>query len=108
MRVSPLLPVPEHASSPRQPPPNSAHGVGMPVLPHRPPPLCSVTPLPLPPPQANAEGAVQEMLRDFARGRGEPGRPLLVEAEDFMDDGSPIRLKVAVDPQEVCSGDFWA
>ncbi|XP_077209596.1 5-oxoprolinase isoform X2 [Paroedura picta] len=50
--------------------------------------------------QANAEMAVQDMLRDFARDRGEPGRPLLVEAEDFMDDGSPIRLKVSIDPQE--------
>ncbi|XP_048338304.1 5-oxoprolinase-like, partial [Sphaerodactylus townsendi] len=50
--------------------------------------------------QANAEVAVQDMLRDFAQKRGEPGRPLTVEAEDFMDDGSPIRLKVAVDPQE--------
>ncbi|XP_042319482.1 5-oxoprolinase [Sceloporus undulatus] len=50
--------------------------------------------------QANAEVAVQEMLKDFAKGRGELGRPLLVEAEDFMDDGSPIHLKVTVDPQE--------
>ncbi|XP_061463198.1 5-oxoprolinase isoform X2 [Rhineura floridana] len=50
--------------------------------------------------QANAEVAVQGMLRDFAARQGEPGCPLLVEAEDFMDDGSPIRLKVTVDPQE--------
>ncbi|XP_054840550.1 5-oxoprolinase [Eublepharis macularius] len=50
--------------------------------------------------QANAEVAVQEMLRDFSRRQGEAGQPLLVEAEDFMDDGSPIRLEVAVDPKE--------
>ncbi|XP_053104101.1 5-oxoprolinase isoform X2 [Hemicordylus capensis] len=50
--------------------------------------------------QANAEVAVREMMRDFATRQGEPGRPLQVEAEDFMDDGSPIRLKVIVDPQE--------
>ncbi|XP_062987330.1 5-oxoprolinase [Elgaria multicarinata webbii] len=50
--------------------------------------------------QANAEVAVQEMLKDFARRQGQPGCPLAVEAEDFMDDGSPIRLKVTIDPQE--------
>nr|XP_008122897.1 PREDICTED: 5-oxoprolinase [Anolis carolinensis] len=50
--------------------------------------------------QANAEVAVRQMLRDFAHGRGQSGRPLQVEAEDFMDDGSPIRLKVTIDPQE--------
>ncbi|XP_044309191.1 5-oxoprolinase [Varanus komodoensis] len=50
--------------------------------------------------QANAEVAVREMLKDFATRRGQAGCPLVVEAEDFMDDGSPIRLKVTVDPQE--------
>ncbi|XP_072855570.2 5-oxoprolinase [Pogona vitticeps] len=50
--------------------------------------------------QANAEIAVQEMLKEFAGRHGELGRPLVVEAEDFMDEGSPIRLKVMVDPQK--------
>ncbi|XP_065484214.1 5-oxoprolinase isoform X2 [Caloenas nicobarica] len=45
--------------------------------------------------QANAEVAVREMLRGFAAD----GRTTL-EAEDQMDDGSPIRLRVQVDPQE--------
>lgn len=46
--------------------------------------------------QANAEVAVREMLKDFAAHWG-----TAVEAEDFMDDGTPIRLRVQVDPQEV-------
>ncbi|XP_069737844.1 5-oxoprolinase [Phaenicophaeus curvirostris] len=45
--------------------------------------------------QANAEVAVREMLKDFAARWGTE-----VEAEDFMDDGSPIRLRVTVDPHE--------
>ncbi|XP_064910786.1 5-oxoprolinase isoform X2 [Columba livia] len=45
--------------------------------------------------QANAEVAVREMLRGFAAG----GRTTL-EAEDQMDDGSPIRLRVQLDPRE--------
>ncbi|KFV64783.1 5-oxoprolinase, partial [Dryobates pubescens] len=45
--------------------------------------------------QANAEVAVREMLKDFAARWG-----MAVEAEDFMDDGTPIRLRVQVDPQE--------
>ncbi|KAM6412713.1 LOW QUALITY PROTEIN: 5-oxoprolinase [Pluvialis apricaria] len=45
--------------------------------------------------QANAEVAVREMLKDFAARWG-----TAVEAEDHMDDGSPIRLRVQVDPQE--------
>uniref|UniRef100_A0A670IUD6 5-oxoprolinase, ATP-hydrolysing n=1 Tax=Podarcis muralis TaxID=64176 RepID=A0A670IUD6_PODMU len=58
--------------------------------------------------QANAEVAVQDMLKDFAARQGEPGRPLQVEAEDFLDDGSPIRLKVTVDPQQgTAVFDFW-
>uniref|UniRef100_A0A8C3CMZ9 5-oxoprolinase, ATP-hydrolysing n=1 Tax=Cairina moschata TaxID=8855 RepID=A0A8C3CMZ9_CAIMO len=44
---------------------------------------------------ANAELAVREMLRGFAARWG-----AAVEAEDRMDDGSPIRLRVQVDPQE--------
>ncbi|XP_040444108.1 5-oxoprolinase isoform X4 [Falco naumanni] len=45
--------------------------------------------------QANAEVAVREMLKGFAARWG-----TAVEAEDRMDDGSPIRLRVQVDPQE--------
>ncbi|XP_074000836.1 LOW QUALITY PROTEIN: 5-oxoprolinase [Numenius arquata] len=45
--------------------------------------------------QANAEVAVREMLKGFAARWG-----TAVEAEDHMDDGSPIRLRVQVDPQE--------
>uniref|UniRef100_A0A8D0HJC7 5-oxoprolinase, ATP-hydrolysing n=1 Tax=Sphenodon punctatus TaxID=8508 RepID=A0A8D0HJC7_SPHPU len=50
--------------------------------------------------QANAEVAVREMLRDFAVRQGELGRLLLVEAQDHMDDGSPICLQVQIDPRE--------
>ncbi|KAM6033035.1 5-oxoprolinase [Chlamydotis macqueenii] len=45
--------------------------------------------------QANAEVAVREMLKGFAARWG-----TALEAEDFMDDGSPIRLRVQVDPEE--------
>ncbi|XP_067146152.1 5-oxoprolinase [Apteryx mantelli] len=45
--------------------------------------------------QANAEVAVREMLKGFAARWGTS-----VEAEDRMDDGSPIQLRVQVDPQE--------
>lgn len=42
---------------------------------------------------------MREMLRGFAARWG-----AAVEAEDRMDDGSPIRLRVQVDPQEVGAG----
>ncbi|KAM6226095.1 LOW QUALITY PROTEIN: 5-oxoprolinase, partial [Porphyrio hochstetteri] len=45
--------------------------------------------------QANAELAVREMLRGFAARWGSA-----LEAEDHMDDGTPIRLRVQLDPQE--------
>uniref|UniRef100_A0A670ZUZ2 5-oxoprolinase, ATP-hydrolysing n=1 Tax=Pseudonaja textilis TaxID=8673 RepID=A0A670ZUZ2_PSETE len=48
--------------------------------------------------QANAEVAVRTMLRKFASRRGYVDRPLQVEAKDFMDDGTPICLRVTVDP----------
>jgi len=46
--------------------------------------------------QACAEQAVRSMLRDFSleRGLGEVGS---VTAEDFLDDGTPIRLKITID-----------
>lgn len=42
------------------------------------------------------------MLRDFARRRRrqETGS-LEVESEDFMDDGTPIRLRVQINEEEV-------
>lgn len=51
--------------------------------------------------QSNAELAVRDMLRDFARRRRQQARSLKVEAEDFMDDGTPIRLLVEIDGEEV-------
>ncbi|KAI8475487.1 MAG: Hydantoinase B/oxoprolinase-domain-containing protein [Monoraphidium minutum] len=46
--------------------------------------------------QANAEGAVREMLRGFSLKQGLP-EVGTVTAEDQMDDGSPIRLAVTID-----------
>ncbi|XP_074059206.1 5-oxoprolinase [Macrotis lagotis] len=48
--------------------------------------------------QANAELAVREMLQAFAGVRVAKGLPLEVNAEDHMDDGSPIRLLVKINP----------
>nr|XP_058899190.1 5-oxoprolinase isoform X3 [Kogia breviceps] len=50
--------------------------------------------------QANAELAVRDMLRAFGISRQARGLPLEVSAEDHMDDGSPIRLRVQVDPSQ--------
>uniref|UniRef100_A0A8C3P9S2 5-oxoprolinase, ATP-hydrolysing n=1 Tax=Chrysemys picta bellii TaxID=8478 RepID=A0A8C3P9S2_CHRPI len=50
--------------------------------------------------QANAEVVVRDMLKDFAARCGGATRPIAVQAQDHMDDGSPIQLKVEVDPQE--------
>jgi len=49
--------------------------------------------------QANAEEAVREMLCDISRkhGLGELGT---VSAEDFMDDGSRIRLSLTIDRRD--------
>ncbi|CAN0477237.1 unnamed protein product, partial [Laminaria digitata] len=46
--------------------------------------------------QDNAEAAVRQMLVDFSlqMGLGQVGT---VSAEDFMDDGTPIRLAVTID-----------
>lgn len=51
--------------------------------------------------QSNAELAVRDMLRDFARRRKQLTGSLEVESEDFMDDGTPIRLRVLIDEKEV-------
>lgn len=51
--------------------------------------------------QSNAELAVRDMLRDFARRRRQQTGSLEVESEDFMDDGTPIRLRVQINEEEV-------
>lgn len=51
--------------------------------------------------QANAELAVRDMLREFARCRRQQTGSLDVESEDFMDDGTPIRLRVQINEDEV-------
>uniref|UniRef100_A0AAX7SRL5 5-oxoprolinase, ATP-hydrolysing n=1 Tax=Astatotilapia calliptera TaxID=8154 RepID=A0AAX7SRL5_ASTCA len=50
--------------------------------------------------QSNAELAVRDMLRDFARRRRQETGSLEVESEDFMDDGTPIRLRVQINEEE--------
>lgn len=51
--------------------------------------------------QSNAELAVRDMLRDFARRRRQQTGSLEVESEDFMDDGTSIRLRVQINEEEV-------
>lgn len=41
------------------------------------------------------------MLRDFAQRRRQETGSLEVESEDFMDDGTPIRLRVQINEEEV-------
>ncbi|KAF1372927.1 hypothetical protein PFLUV_G00255040 [Perca fluviatilis] len=50
--------------------------------------------------QSNAELAVRDMLRDFARRRRQQTGSLAVESEDFMDDGTAIRLQVQINEEE--------
>ncbi|XP_066572206.1 5-oxoprolinase isoform X3 [Amia ocellicauda] len=50
--------------------------------------------------QSNAELAVRDMLKEFARRRRQQTGYLQVQAEDHMDDGTPIRLCVQIDEQE--------
>uniref|UniRef100_A0A8C2GXF7 5-oxoprolinase, ATP-hydrolysing n=1 Tax=Cyprinus carpio TaxID=7962 RepID=A0A8C2GXF7_CYPCA len=50
--------------------------------------------------QSNAELAVRHMLKDFAHRRRQETGSLEVEAEDQMDDGTRIRLKVQIDEQQ--------
>ncbi|KAG7262937.1 hypothetical protein CRUP_008717 [Coryphaenoides rupestris] len=49
---------------------------------------------------SNAELAVRDMLKEFARKRREQTGVLQVESEDFMDDGTPIRLCVQINEEE--------
>lgn len=51
--------------------------------------------------QSNAELAVRDMLRDFASRRRRQTGSLEVDSEDFMDDGTPIRLRVQINEEEV-------
>ncbi|MBN3300414.1 OPLA oxoprolinase, partial [Amia calva] len=50
--------------------------------------------------QSNAELAVRDMLKEFARRHRQQTGYLQVQAEDHMDDGTPIRLCVQIDEQE--------
>lgn len=42
------------------------------------------------------------MLKEFARCRRQQTGSLEVEAEDFMDDGTLIRLRVQINENEAC------
>lgn len=51
--------------------------------------------------QLNAEGAVKEMLKAVAARVSSPsmqGDNVVIEEEDFMDDGSTIHLRLTIDP----------
>lgn len=56
--------------------------------------------------QVNAEEAVREMLKSVAArvssnfAKGGEGDLVIIEEEDFMDDGSVIRLKLTIDPKK--------
>lgn len=47
--------------------------------------------------QHNAELAVRDMLRQVGRQLSATNQDAVLSAEDFMDDGSPIRLSVRLD-----------
>lgn len=44
---------------------------------------------------------MRDMLRAFGTSRQARGLPLEVSAEDHMDDGSPIRLRVQINLSQV-------
>lgn len=48
----------------------------------------------------NAEVAVRSLLKDVAAKTSLHGDQCVLEAEDFMDDGTCIRLKVSIDAKE--------
>lgn len=50
--------------------------------------------------QKNAEIAVRDMLRQVAQDTYQRTGSLILEAEEFMDDGSPIKLKVELNREE--------
>lgn len=47
------------------------------------------------------------MLREFAQRRRQQTGSLEVESEDFMDDGTPIRLRVQINEEEVWDNNLW-
>lgn len=49
--------------------------------------------------QQNAELAVRDMLREIAAKTAAAGRPAVLRAEQFMDDGAAIRLSVSIDAE---------
>lgn len=50
--------------------------------------------------QSNAEIAVRDMLREVARQCSKKTDGVILEAEDRMDDGSPIKLKISIDEEK--------
>ncbi|KAG7488428.1 hypothetical protein MATL_G00033850 [Megalops atlanticus] len=50
--------------------------------------------------QSNAELAVRDMLKEFARRRRQQRGSLEVEAEDQMDDGTQIKLRIQINEEE--------
>jgi 5-oxoprolinase (ATP-hydrolysing) len=50
--------------------------------------------------QANAEVAVRDMLREIGTKVSQRSGISELEAEDYLDDGSRIRLKVNIDVQQ--------
>jgi 5-oxoprolinase (ATP-hydrolysing) len=50
--------------------------------------------------QANAEVAVRDMLREIGTKVLQRSGVSELQAEDYLDDGSPIRLKVGIDIQQ--------
>jgi len=54
--------------------------------------------------QKNAELAVRDMLRHIGQNTLERTGSTVLTAQEFMDDGSPITLRVTIDPE---SGNFY-
>jgi 5-oxoprolinase (ATP-hydrolysing) len=50
--------------------------------------------------QANAEVAVRDMLREIGTKVLQRSGVSELEAEDYLDDGSPIRLKIRIEIQQ--------
>lgn len=50
--------------------------------------------------QTNAEVAVRDMLREIGTKVCQRSGVSELEAEDYLDDGSPIRLKISIDIQQ--------
>uniref|UniRef100_A0A1A9UYG5 5-oxoprolinase n=1 Tax=Glossina austeni TaxID=7395 RepID=A0A1A9UYG5_GLOAU len=50
--------------------------------------------------QQNAEIAVRDMLKEIAIDTLKRTGSFVLQAEEFMDDGTPIRLKVTIDPDK--------